>query len=166
MDLAYIALGSNLGDCVQTLSFAIDRLDRLGTVTARSSFYETEPVGFRDQPPFLNAVVAVRTDLEPFDLLRGMLAIEREFGRDRSNSALNGPRTLDLDLLVMGDCVATRAELTLPHPALARRRFVLTPLAEIAPLLRHPVLKQTMAELLELLPDEGENRVSAVRRLK
>jgi 2-amino-4-hydroxy-6-hydroxymethyldihydropteridine diphosphokinase len=166
MAVAYIALGSNLGDRVQTLSLAIDRLDRLGTVTARSSFYETEPVGFRDQPPFLNAVVAVMTDLEPLDLLRGMLAIEREFGRDRSNSALNGPRTLDLDLLVMGNCVLAGAELTLPHPALAQRRFVLTPLAEIAPLLRHPVMKQTMAELLDLLPDVGENRVSAVRRLK
>jgi 2-amino-4-hydroxy-6-hydroxymethyldihydropteridine diphosphokinase len=166
MVIAYIALGSNLGDCEQTLSFAIDHLGRLGTVTARSSFYKTEPVGFRDQPPFLNAVVAMETALGPSDLLRGMLAIEREFGRDRSKNALNGPRTLDLDLLVMGDCVATGTELTLPHPALARRRFVLAPLAEIAPQLRHPVLKQTMAELLESLPDEGENRVAAVRRLK
>jgi 2-amino-4-hydroxy-6-hydroxymethyldihydropteridine diphosphokinase len=166
MALAYIALGSNLGDCAQTLSFAIDHLGRLGTVTACSSFYETEPVGFRDQPPFLNAVVAIETDLEPIDLLRSMLAIEREFGRDRSNSAFNGPRTLDLDLLVMGDCVAAGTELTLPHPALTKRRFVLAPLAEIAPLLRYPGLKQTMAELLESLPDVGENRVSAVRRIE
>jgi 2-amino-4-hydroxy-6-hydroxymethyldihydropteridine diphosphokinase len=165
MALAYIALGGNLGDRAQTLSSAIDRLGSLGKVTARSSFYETEPVGFRDQPPFLNAVVALETDLEPIDLLRGMLAIERESGRDRSNSAFNGPRTLDLDLLLMGDRVAAGTELTLPHPALAKRRFVLAPLAEIAPALRHPRLKQTMAELLELLRDEGENRVSAVRRL-
>jgi 2-amino-4-hydroxy-6-hydroxymethyldihydropteridine diphosphokinase len=165
MAVAYIALGSNLGDRAQTLSFAIDRLGRLGTVTAKSSFYETEPVGFQDQPPFLNAVVAVETDLEPFDLLRAMLAIEREFGRDRNHSVLNGPRTLDLDLLMVGDCVVASTELSLPHPALAQRRFVLAPLAEIAPLLCHPVLKHTMTELLELLPDEGENRVSAVRRL-
>jgi 2-amino-4-hydroxy-6-hydroxymethyldihydropteridine diphosphokinase len=165
MAVAYIALGSNLGNRAQTLSFAIDRLGRLGTVTARSSFYETEPVGFQDQSPFLNAVVAVETDLEPFDLLRGMLAMERQFGRDRNHSVLNGPRTLDLDLLVMGDCVVAGTELTLPHPALAQRRFVLAPLAEIAPLLRHPLLTHTMTELLESLPDEGENRVSAVRRL-
>ena len=165
MTVAYIALGSNLGDRAQTLLFAIDRLGRLGTVTAKSSFYETEPVGFQDQPPFLNAVVGVETDLEPFDLLRGMLAMEREFGRDRNHSAFNGPRTLDLDLLVMEDCVVAGTELTLPHPALSQRRFVLAPLVEIAPLLRHPVLKHTMAELLELLPNEGENRVSAVRRL-
>jgi 2-amino-4-hydroxy-6-hydroxymethyldihydropteridine diphosphokinase len=166
MDVAYIALGSNLGDRAQTLSLAIDHLGRLGIVTARSSFYETEPVGFHDQPPFLNASVALETDLEPIDLLRSLLAVEREFGRDRCNSPVNGPRTLDLDLLIVGDCVITGTELTLPHPALAKRRFVLAPLAEIAPNLRHPLLKQTIAELMELLPNEGENRVSGVRRLE
>ena len=149
----------------QTLCAAVDRLGRLGRVAARSSLYETEPVGYRDQPAFLNAVVALKTQLEPLPLLRALLAIERELGRDRSQGVPNGPRTLDLDLLLLGDRIVAGEELSLPHPALAHRRFVLAPLAEIAPQLRHPQRKQTMAELLALLPDEGENRVSAVRRL-
>ena len=144
---------------------SIGHLGSLGRVVALSSLYETEPVGYRDQPAFLNAVVALETQMEPLPLLRGLLAIERELGRDRSQGPVNGPRTLDLDLVVMGDRIVTGEELSLPHPALAQRRFVLAPLAEIAPELRHPENNQTMAELLALLPDEGENRVSAVRRL-
>lgn len=165
MSTAYIALGSNLGDRAKTLAAATDRVRRLGRVEACSSLYETEPVGFRDQPAFLNAVLALETELDPLSLLNSLLAIERELGRDRSQGVLNGPRTLDLDLLLMGGIVVATEELTLPHPALAQRRFVLAPLAEIAPQLRHPQQNQTMAELLALLPDEGENRVSAVRRL-
>jgi 2-amino-4-hydroxy-6-hydroxymethyldihydropteridine diphosphokinase len=166
---AYIALGSNLnsehGNRAQTLCAASDRLGRLGRLAARSSLYETEPVGYRDQPAFLNAVVALRTQWEPLPLLRALLAIERELGRDRSQSVPNGPRTLDLDLLVLGDCIVAGEELSLPHPSLAHRRFVLAPLAEIAPDLRLPHGKQTVSQLLALLPDEGDNRVSAVRRL-
>jgi 2-amino-4-hydroxy-6-hydroxymethyldihydropteridine diphosphokinase len=165
MAVAYIAFGSNVGDRAQALSSASDRLGRLGRVVARSSVYETEPVGYRDQPAFLNAVLAVDTQLEPLPLLHALLAIERELGRDRSHGLANRPRTVDLDLLLMGDSVVTQEELTLPHPALADRRFVLAPLAEIAPQLRHPQRNQTMTELLALLPDEGENRVSGVRRL-
>ena len=166
---AYIALGSNLssehGNRSETLGAAVNFLGRLGRVAARSSLYETEPVGYRDQPAFLNAVVALETHLEPLPLLRAVLAIERELGRDRSQGVVNGPRTLDLDLLLLGDRVFAGEELSLPHPALAQRRFVLAPLAEIAPQLRHPQRKQTMAQLLALLPDEGENRIAAVRRL-
>jgi 2-amino-4-hydroxy-6-hydroxymethyldihydropteridine diphosphokinase len=165
MPTAYIALGSNLGDREQTLANAIDRLRRLGRVATCSSLYETEPVGFHDQPAFLNAVVALETEWEPLILLQELLAIERELGRDRSHGVVNGPRTVDLDLLLMGDAVIAGENLTLPHPALARRRFVLAPLAEIAPHLRHPQRNQTIEELLALLPDEGENRLSAVRRL-
>jgi 2-amino-4-hydroxy-6-hydroxymethyldihydropteridine diphosphokinase len=165
MPVAYIALGSNLGDRGQMLFLASERLGRLGRLVARSSVYETEPVGYRDQPAFLNAVLAVDTQLEPLPLLHALLAIERELGRDRSHGLANRPRTVDLDLLLMGDSVVTQEELTLPHPALADRRFVLAPLAEIAPQLRHPQRNQTMTELLALLPDEGENRVSGVRRL-
>jgi 2-amino-4-hydroxy-6-hydroxymethyldihydropteridine diphosphokinase len=166
MPTAYIALGSNLGDREETLAAATDRLERLGRVEACSSLYETEPVGFHDQPAFLNAVLALETELEPLPLLHALLAIERELGRDRGQGVPNGPRTLDLDLLLMGDTVIVGEELTLPHPALVCRRFVLAPLAEIAPQLRHPQCNQTIAELLALLPDEGENRVSAVRRLE
>ncbi len=165
MPTAYIALGSNLGDRADTLSSAVRHMSNLGRVVAQSSLYETEPVGYHHQPAFLNAVVALETQLEPLPLLRGLLAIERELGRDRSHGTLKGPRTLDLDLLSMGDWIVADEELSLPHPALAERRFVLAPLVEIAPHLRHPESKQTMAELLALLPDEGENRVSAVRRL-
>jgi len=165
MPTAYIALGSNLGNREETLSAATDRLRGLGQVEAFSALYETEPVGNRDQPAFLNAVVALETALQPLPLLNALLAIERELGRDRSRGLPKGPRTLDLDLLLMGDNVLAGEELTLPHPALTQRRFVLAPLAEIAPHLRHPQTNQTMAELLAQLPDDGENRVSAVHRL-
>ena len=165
MSTAYIALGSNLGNRAHALFSAIRRLSSLGQVAAVSSLYETEPVGYHDQPAFLNAVVALETQLEPLPLLRGLLAIERQLGRDRSRGPLKGPRTLDLDLLLMGDSIIAAEELSLPHPALAQRRFVLAPLAEIAPALRHPETNRSMADLLALLPDEGETSVSAVRRL-
>jgi 2-amino-4-hydroxy-6-hydroxymethyldihydropteridine diphosphokinase len=165
MPTAYIALGSNLGDRAKTLDSALDRLSSLGHISAQSSIYETEPVGFHDQPKFLNAVLALETNLEPVQLLRSLLGIEREMGRDRSRNVRNGPRALDLDLLLVGDVIVSGDELTLPHPGLQQRRFVLTPLAEIAPNLCHPQSKRTIAELLALLPDEADNRVSAVRRL-
>jgi 2-amino-4-hydroxy-6-hydroxymethyldihydropteridine diphosphokinase len=165
MPTAHIALGSNLGNRTEALSSAILQLGSLGRVVALSSLYETEPVGYHDQPAFLNAVVALETQLEPLPLLRALLAIERQLGRDRRHGLPKGPRTLDLDLLLMEDWIVAEKELSLPHPALAQRRFVLAPLAEIAPGVRHPENNQTMADLLAQLPDEGENRVSAVRRL-
>jgi 2-amino-4-hydroxy-6-hydroxymethyldihydropteridine diphosphokinase len=169
MPIAHIALGSNLdsmyGNPSQTLSAAAIQLERLGRLVARSSIYETDPVGFRDQARFLNAAVALETELEPVSLLRGLLAIEQEFGRDRLKSIAKGPRTLDLDLLLIGDTVISEPELTVPHPALAKRRFVLEPLAEIAPQQMHPVYRRTIAELLADLPDDGENRRDGVRRL-
>ncbi len=167
--LAAIALGANLpspaGPPEQTLPAVMDDLAAAGTIVARSSFYRTEPVGVAHQPPFVNAAVTLVADLDPEALLDVLLAIERRYGRDRASGTPNGPRTLDLDLLILGDLVVISPRLTLPHPALAERRFVLAPLCEIAPNLRHPILGKSMAELLAALPDEGPNRAAAVQKL-
>ncbi|WP_114210749.1 2-amino-4-hydroxy-6-hydroxymethyldihydropteridine diphosphokinase [Acidisarcina polymorpha] len=165
-NIAYIGLGSNLdspaGSPNATLSAAISRLRVLGEVKAQSSIYVTEPVGYTQQPKFCNAAVALQTSLGPLELLRQLLVVEHEFGRDRGATRPKGPRTLDLDLLMFGDEVVNLPELTVPHPALAERRFVLKPLAEIAPNTIHPTLNKTIDALLQSLPDEDENRVSAV----
>ncbi|MGH9615485.1 MAG: 2-amino-4-hydroxy-6-hydroxymethyldihydropteridine diphosphokinase [Acidobacteriaceae bacterium] len=149
--IAYIALGSNLGERERTLRSAIDALRQLGEVSAISSFYETAPVGPVAQPDFLNAVVALKTVLPPQKLMQELLRIEQQHGRDRSASVPKGPRTLDLDLLAHGNVVMETSTLTLPHPAMETRRFVLEPLAEIAPAWRHPVSRKTAAELLASL---------------
>jgi 2-amino-4-hydroxy-6-hydroxymethyldihydropteridine diphosphokinase len=166
---AYVAFGSNLGtaagDPAATILAGMRALARaLGDAGLRaSSLYETAPVGYLDQPAFVNAVAAVQTSLSPETLLHTLLAVEQAFGRERA--APNGPRTLDLDLLMVDDLVLSTATLVLPHPRLAQRRFVLTPLAEIAPGLLHPLLRRTMAQLLMDLPDAGETAISGVRRL-
>ena len=130
---AYVALGANIGEPVQHLRAAVLDLDALPgtTVVARSSLYRSAPVGLVDQPDFINAVVAVDTALEPLDLLHALLAIEARHGRVRS--VPNAPRTLDLDLLLHGDATMTSPALTLPHPRMHERAFVLLPLVEIAP---------------------------------
>lgn len=158
---AYVALGSNLGDRGHTLRSAVAALRQLGSVDAVSSFYETAPVGMVEQPDFLNAVVALRTALVPDELMTALLRIEQQHGRDRSTSAPKGPRTLDLDLLSYGDVTMETPKLTLPHPSLAERRFVLEPLMEIAPQWRHPVSGKSVAILLsELSQRDGESSQS------
>jgi 2-amino-4-hydroxy-6-hydroxymethyldihydropteridine diphosphokinase len=153
METAYIALGANIpspaGTPRQTLDAAIARLAELGHVTANSSYYETAPVGFADQPTFLNAAIALETQLDPQTLLDRLLEIERSFGRDRSHGIPNGPRTLDLDLLLYGDRILDTHVLQLPHPRMAQRSFVLLPMAEIAPELVHPQLQKSMSQLLK-----------------
>ena len=150
--LAAIALGSNLdssvGDREANLREAIKRLKALGEVRAVSSFYDTEPVGYMAQPRFLNGALLLETDLGPAELMRALLAVERAMGRDRTGTVAKGPRVIDLDLLLYGDAVVNTGELTLPHPAMAEREFVLRPLAEIAPAMRHPLLGLTVREML------------------
>ncbi len=134
-------------------------------MTAQSHLYRTEPVGLESQPAFVNAVAQLETDLEPEPLLAFLLALERRYGRDRSLDPPKGPRTLDLDLLLVDELVQRTENLQLPHPGLAERRFVLAPLAEIAPELRIPGLGTTVREILAALPDTGPNRCEAVQRL-
>jgi len=150
----YLGLGSNLGDREANLRQALERLEAAGIrVTRRSSLYETEPLELRDQPWFLNAVVEVETDLFPRQLLSCLQNIEREMGRRRVTP--KGPRNIDIDILFYGRSVIETAELQTPHPGIAQRRFVLEPLSEIAPELRHPVNGKTAREMLAGLETQG-----------
>lgn len=139
MTLAYVALGSNLGDPVATLQAAINALRELpqSRMIAASSLYRSAPVGLRNQPDFINAVVSIETGQTARQLLDELFAVEGRFGRRRS--VPNAPRTLDLDLLLHGNTISTDSQLTLPHPRMHLRAFVLAPLAEIAPELSLPV---------------------------
>jgi len=132
------------------LNTAIDRLRAFGEVVAVSSFYETEPVEFTAQPWFLNCAVTLNTDATPKQLLTVIVDIEQQLGRRRAQQ--KGPRTIDIDILLFGDQIVDDPGLTIPHPALHERRFVLEPLVEIAPGARHPVFKQTIRELRDALP--------------
>lgn len=159
MITAYIGMGANLpseaGTPQDTLVAAAQRLERLGRVACRSSLYSTAPVGNAEQPRFVNAVVELETDLSPLMLLEGLLGIERTFGRDRSAGVRNGPRTLDLDILLYGDVVVSAAVLEIPHPRLAERAFVLVPLNEIASNVVVAPLGRSVKELLESLRGGG-----------
>ena len=152
MRTAYIGMGANLaswaGTPEATLTAAALRLESLGRLARRSSLYLTEPVGFVEQPRFVNAVAALETDLAPRELLDGLLAIEQEFGRDRAAGFVNGPRTLDLDILLFGDLQVSEPGLEIPHPRLAERAFVLIPLDEIAPEVVVPGFEKSAAQLL------------------
>lgn len=147
---AYLSLGSNIGDREANLHNAIERLSEFGKVEKISSVYETEPVEFAAQPWFLNCVVKLGTEKMPRQLLTAILNIERSMGRNRIQR--KGPRIIDIDILLFGSSVIDAQGLTIPHPSMHERRFVLAPLAEIAPDERHPIFKRTIREMLEALP--------------
>ena len=155
MRTAYIGMGANLpstaGEPEATLAAAAARFAKLGRVAALSSLYSTTPVGFAEQPRFINAVARVETSLSPFSLLGALLLIEQEFGRDRRMSMENRPRTLDLDILLYSDYVLGGLALNIPHPRLVEREFVLVPMNEIAPDVSDPRTGRAMSELLQRL---------------
>ena len=157
--MVYLSLGSNVGDREAHLRDAQDRLNAVGRVTAVSSLYETEPVEVTQQPWFLNGVIALETSLTPQQLMSAILKIEEAMGRRRVQK--KGPRIIDIDILLFGETILDSEEVVIPHPAMHERRFVLEPLAEIAPEARHPLLKKTILELRNALP-AGQT----VRKLK
>jgi 2-amino-4-hydroxy-6-hydroxymethyldihydropteridine diphosphokinase len=162
MHTAHIGMGANLpsraGPPEATLTAAAARLESLGHVARRSSLFLTDPVGFADQPRFVNAVVALETDLEPRALLNALLRIEQEFGRDRSSGLANRPRTLDLDILLFGNIELREPGLEIPHPRLAERLFALLPLCEIAPSLVPPGQMRTVSQWLDTLKRQDQER--------
>ena len=152
----YIALGSNLGNKRRNLVTAAALLaERAGEVGAISSFYETEPWGFESEHSFLNAALMLETTLAPLDLLRLTQEVERELGRTAKTDSVYHDRLIDIDLLLYGEEVIDQPGLQIPHPLMHRRAFVMTPMAEIAPAVVHPVLGKTMKVLSNLLESEN-----------
>ncbi|MSQ12066.1 MAG: 2-amino-4-hydroxy-6-hydroxymethyldihydropteridine diphosphokinase [Dehalococcoidia bacterium] len=154
MATAFLGLGSNLGDRGDYLARALALVEENGVrVVAISPIYETEPEEYTEQPRFLNAACQVETSLAPRDLLRLLKRIEKQLGR--ADPVQNGPRTIDLDLLLYDDAVLKGAEVEVPHPRMARRAFVLVPLVDIAPGARHPLLGKTVGEMARALDRSG-----------
>jgi 2-amino-4-hydroxy-6-hydroxymethyldihydropteridine diphosphokinase len=160
----YLALGSNLGERRENLAAAIQRLGEAVEIDALSSIYETEPVGYLDQPQFLNMVCRGTTRLSPTDLLHSTQKIESTLGRQPTFR--NGPRPIDIDILLYDDLHIEQEDLTLPHPRMAERAFVLAPLAVIAPQLVHPTSGKTIQQLLVTVSQEGIEKVASELPLK
>jgi 2-amino-4-hydroxy-6-hydroxymethyldihydropteridine diphosphokinase len=154
----YISTGSNLGDRKAYLDRAVSALARIGAISQISPCFETEPVGFPDQPWFLNQAIELETRLSPRRLLKYCQRIEASCGRSRTFP--NAPRTLDIDILLYGDLLINSPDLVIPHPRLVDRRFVLEPLARIASHVMHPALGKSIGSLLEACRDSSEVRLA------
>lgn len=153
MNKAYLLIGGNTGDRRLMLQQAIQAIhEKAGNILAQSPIYETAAWGKTDQATFLNQALAIETALDPNNLLQSLLNIEKDLGRIREEKY--GPRTIDIDILLYNDLHLVTENLVIPHPELANRRFALTPLADIAPGLKHPVLHDTMQSLLKHCKDE------------
>lgn len=161
MATVYLSLGSNLGNRIQNLKLGIKKIGAADKISILmiSSVYETDPVGYKNQSQFLNLVLKVSTSLNPLPLLERLLAIEEKMGRKRSEKW--GSRNIDIDILLYDDLIVNSDRLTIPHPRMHERRFVLVPLAQIAPKLLHPLLKKTVSKLLESCEDNSKVRFSA-----
>jgi len=160
LKIVYLGLGSNVGDSQALLKSALAELDRPDLKLRRvSSLYETEPIGMREQRWFLNLVAEFETELFPLQLLLRMQTIEMGMGRRRTIA--NGPRTIDIDILLYGSVVMKTDELEIPHPRYRDRRFTLAPLAELNPGMRDPVTRRTMAEMLAALTDQTVRKIES-----
>lgn len=158
MHTIYIAIGSNLGDKLSNCRKGIELLETFGAkLLACSHFYKTEPVDYADQDWFINAVIKADTDLAPLPLLKALKSVEKKAGR--VETVRFGPRVLDMDIIFYDDLIMDESGLTIPHPRMHKRRFVLTPICDIEPNLVHPMLKQTMADLLKQLDNDPKQGV-------
>ncbi len=159
MKTAYIGVGSNLGDKINNCLEAVVRIDEISgcRVTAQSDFYRTQPVGVKGQDWYVNGVIVLSADIPARDLLKGLLAIEVDMGRERKRKW--DSRIIDLDILLFGEEVISEKGLQVPHPLMHLRRFVLAPMVSLAPDLVHPVLKKSMAELLVDFPEKDQSVV-------
>ncbi|MCH7605155.1 2-amino-4-hydroxy-6-hydroxymethyldihydropteridine diphosphokinase [Patescibacteria group bacterium] len=150
--IAYLALGSNIGDREKYLKRAVEEITEENEILAHSSLYETEPVGYENQGWFLNAVIKIQTSLSAEQLLQSLLAIEKRL--ERTRTVENGPRTIDIDVLFYDSEIIQEDGLEIPHPRLQDRSFVLIPLVEVAPRLMHPRLQKTVGSILRELQDQ------------